>query len=70
MRSIGTCPRCGGISLAEWLDGDTSCWTCGHVVYRPALAPDYDTKAVRAWKGRVQRGPDPVRRVSRYQLSK
>ena len=39
MKSIGICPRCGGISLAEWQDGDLSCWTCGLVVYRRALVP-------------------------------
>jgi uncharacterized Zn finger protein (UPF0148 family) len=30
----GVCPRCGGLSLAGWYDGDLSCWTCGTVVYR------------------------------------
>jgi hypothetical protein len=39
MKSVGTCPRCGGNSLAEWLDGDSSCWTCGFVLYRKALTP-------------------------------
>lgn len=39
MKIVGICPRCGGSSLAEWLDGDTSCWLCGHVIYRKALMP-------------------------------
>ena len=39
MRQIGICPRCKGRSLAEWLDGDTSCWICGYVVYQRALIP-------------------------------
>ncbi len=39
MKNIGTCPRCGGRSLAEWLDGDISCWVCGYVIYQRALIP-------------------------------
>jgi tRNA(Ile2) C34 agmatinyltransferase TiaS len=39
MKNIGICPRCGGRSLAEWLDGDTSCWICGYVIYQRALIP-------------------------------
>lgn len=36
----GACPKCGGHSLAEWLDGDTACWICGCIVYAvPPLLP-------------------------------
>jgi hypothetical protein len=37
---VGTCPHCGGRSLAEWLDDDMICVACGAVVYsRVAVLP-------------------------------
>ena len=64
MKSVGMCPRCKASALAEWLDGDTSCWVCGHVVYTRALVPDDDFSP-----GQDRRaGPRVLQKVGRRQL--
>jgi hypothetical protein len=34
-----SCPRCSGKLRPEGFDGDKSCFTCGHIVYRETPIP-------------------------------
>lgn len=38
------CPRCRGAQLRPYLDGDSSCWVCGHVEYATTPLPKFDER--------------------------